>query len=360
MSVSARSLVVCLLLPLLVAGCGGGGSEGAKNAKLPPCDIDVDRISGDWVAVKGTGSSAQADKFTRVHFAEEGGKKVAYFTGGKIFPDNPATNKWKYEFVEKAADGTLHFQRALPFIQGKDAKRVERLKKDNREKARKFESRLVVKKEPRMCVLEIAEKNRSYVKGVAEDEPGQTGERQYTKIKEELSHVHCADTARLIPYDKAEVDVAKDQPLDPNTGVIEQAKVFFHWSPKTAEGLEGEALTKSLLESGAKATEGCTYDFEMWMRDVRVLSAQKIPVTPKEDGTLPWIWETNFEKSSADGIFVEMHRYATCGGERKLLTNACNVVRPERKKEETPAPGAATPGAPGAAAAPVAPAAPKP
>lgn len=351
MSLFARLLPVLLIVPLFVLGCGGEGGEKKKKANLPPCDIDVEKLDGDWVSVKGTGSQAVADKFTRVHFAEEGGKKVLYFTGGRIFPDNPATNKWKYDFIEKDKDGALHFMRGL--IQGKTPERIERLKKDNRDKAKRFESRLVIKKEPRMCVLEIAERNRSYVKGEAVDEPGQTGERQYSKVKEELSHVHCQDTARLIPYDKATVDFAKDQPLDPNTGVIEQAKVFFHWSPMLPEGLAGDDLNKKLLEIGARATDGCTYDFEMWMRDVRVLSAQKVAVTPGADGVVPWIWETAFEKSSADGIFVEMHRYATCNGERKLLTNACNVVRPERRKDEaTPAAGGAPAATPPAAPAP--------
>jgi hypothetical protein len=198
----------------------------------------------------------------------------------------------------------------------------------------------------------ISENLRSYVKGQPKDSAGPGGDKTYGRPKAgtELSHVNCTEPQGILPFDKAEVDFEKDQPLDLKTGVTAGSQVWFHYAPIAYDELAKDEQIKKWEEAGAKAKADCAYDFEMWARDERVLTAQKVPVSPKaETGILPWVWETRFDKSAADGIFVEMHRYSTCGGERKLLSNACTVVWPERPKEEAAAPG--TPAAPAAPAA---------
>ncbi len=348
------SLLAGLSFLSLVA-CEGAGGPKKANSNLPPCDISVDTLSGDWVSFKGTGSAVVTDKFTRAWFGEEGGKKKVVFTPGKISGENPATNKMTYEFAEKTKEGVVVFYRNL--IGNRTPERIERMKKDNRKEELKFESRLEVSVEPRMCVLQISEKVRTYVKGQPQDGAGAAGDKTYGRPKAgtELSHVHCTEPQGILPFAKGEVDFEKDQALDLKAGVFAGSKVWFHYAPIAYDELPKDEQIKKWEEVGAKAKEGCTYDFEIWTRDERVLTAQKLPVTPKaETGILPWIWETAFDKSAVAGVFVEMHRYATCGGERKLLSNACTVVWPERPAGETPAAG----GAPVAPAAPAVPAAP--
>ena len=115
-------------------------------------------------------------------------------------------------------------------------------------------------------------------------------------------------------------------------GIFAKEPIWFHYPGKNFAGSAAEVLEKK-RKAGLAETDGCSYDFELWARDRRVSTAQKVAVEPDDKGKLSWKVPHTFDKSSADGIFMEMHRYMTCAeGGRTLLGNSCTVVWPERER----------------------------
>ncbi len=183
----------------------------------------------------------------------------------------------------------------------------------------------------------------TWVRGEEIEDSNPSGVRSYIENDfenddrtEEFSMVHCNDPGAMFFFDKKEIDLKTDEALNSREGIYALEPVFLHFIPELPEeqGDDREALAKALVKRGLVAEEGCTYDLELWMRDVRVPSAQAVPITPAEDGNISWVYEHQFEKSSADGLFIEMHRYKTCAGKRELLSNTCNVAWPNRSKAE--------------------------
>lgn len=322
-----------LLFALLFAAFSFAGceDEGIEMGPAANCDLDLNNLQGDWISLKGgEGGKDTPDKFARVRFETVDGKKIAHYTAGKLHPDNPATDKYIYEFVEVTQQGDAFYR--INLIKGKSEQRIERLKKDNRRLDMKFEGRLYIKIDKRQCALRIGDMYATWVKGEEYEDTNPAGWRTYMKSPVEYSYVNCDEPGMLLAFDTSEPD-AKSQPLALRDGLYaaEDSHFFYDRRNSYDQDLSDEEKQKK----GLIAKDGCTYDYEIWMADVRVKDAQKIPVKPNEDGSITWYYKHVFPKSSALGIFTEMHRYATCGGKRELLGNACTAVWPNRARSES-------------------------
>jgi len=329
------------LLSLALIGCG------PETQKLPACDLDVENLTGDWVSLTGAGGGTdRPDKFARIRFFEEGGKKKAIYTAGQIAPKNPATNKYDYEFIEKTSLGDVMY--SINMFPNKSPQRIERLRKDNRRLDVKFEGRVYVKVDAKRCALVISDMYVTFVKGEETMDSNPAGTRTYLRANPNepaLSFVHCDESRQIIPFGTRKVDWNKQPvPLNPKEGIFKGEPAFFHWVEKAYEGSKEEIETK-MVEAGAKGQDGATYDFEIWAKDSPVEGLQKIAVAadPEDENRVQWVAEVTFDSAPVDGIFVEMHRYRTMDGKRTLLGNACTVIWPEpertaEEKEEAPAP----------------------
>ncbi len=323
------------LITVALVGCG------PEKQTLPDCDLDVENLTGDWISLTGSGQGTdKPDKFARVRFTEEGGKKKAIYTAGRLAPNLPVTNKYTYEYVEKTTLGDVMY--SINMFPDKSVQRIERLKKDNRRLDVKFEGRIYVKVDPKRCALVLSDMYVTYVKGEEMMDSNPSGTRTYLRAnpeEPELSFVHCTESRNnLLPFATRKVDWnAEPKPLNPKGEVYKSEPVFFHWIEKPYNG-EKDGLEEFLVENAAKPEEGATYDYEVWMKDHPVSGLQKIAVEPdaEDDNRLQWVAEVTFDSAPVDGIFIEMHRYKTKDGKRELVSAACNVIypEPERTAEE--------------------------
>lgn len=340
------TLWLAIVASIGLLGCG------PEKLTMPPCDLDVEALTGDWVSLTGSGSGTdKPDKFARIRFYEEGGKRKAMYTAGQIAPGNPATNKYVYDYVEKTQLGDVMYM--INMFPDKSPQRIERLRKDNRRLDVKFEGRIYVKVNMGRCALTVSDMYVTYVKGEETMDSNPAGTRTYLRAnpqEPELSFVHCDETGQLIPFDSPSVDWTKEPvPLTrkaPKEGDCENCihkgtPAWFHYVEKRFEGSADE-VKEQLTKAGVYAEEGATYDYEIWMKDIRYDALQKVATVadPEDDNRIPWIAEINLDSAPIDGIFVEMHRYKTVGGERTLLGNACTVIWPEAEldtsEEEAP------------------------
>lgn len=323
------SWILVTLFPLLLAGCGGGTTTAAK----PDCDLDINTLSGTWVSLKGGGSGKDVpDPFARIEFTTTGSEGTAVYTAGQIAPGNPATNKYDYKRESVSESGEALY--SINMFPNKSRQRIERLKKDNRRLDVKFEGRLYVTVDKNRCALILKDFYVTYVKGSETMDSNPTGIRTYLRATDELSFVHCGEVQQLYPFamENPKWGDRGDPPLDAKAGVFAEEPMWFHYAEKNYQGSKDEVREKQ-QKAGVVAREGCTYDFELWERDRRVASAQKVAVEANEKGFLHWKVQHTFAKSSAEGIFVEMHRYMTCPDSgRELAGNACTVVWPERSR----------------------------
>ena len=331
-------VVVATILSLVLVGCG------EPSSRAIDCDLDVSNLSGQWVSLKGGGTGADVpDKYSRVTFIEEDGKKQAIYTAGQLAPGNPATNKYTYDFIEITSLKEAKYVSDTMKEAGRSKQRIERLKKDNRRLDLKFEGRMYISVNQKNCSLTIKDMYATWVRGEEIEDSNPSGVRTFIKNDfenddrtEEFSMVHCDDVAGIYFFEKPEIDLDKDKALNQKEGIYAEDTVYIHYLPAIPEeqGDDKEAIAEAYKKKHLTATEGCTYDVELWMRDVRVDGKQKVPMTIKEDGTVNWVLEHSFKKSSADGVYVELHRYKTCGGKREVIGNACTVAWPNRSRAE--------------------------
>ncbi len=314
---------------LALTACGGG----TTTTQAPECDLSLDNLDGMYVSMKGDGTgNDQPDKFARLKFVTtDEGKKQVIYTAGKLQEGNPATNKYTYDFKEKTTLGDLLF--TVNMIKGKSKQRIERLKKDNRSLGMKFEGRLYIKILERRCRLQVGDYYVTYVRGEEIEDSNPTGTREYAALDKELSMVHCDAPRSLIAFEKEVIDLEKDQALNPFEGVYALDQTWMHFLPPLYE--DDELREKQMKEAHITPTEGCTYDGELWIRDERIGDRQKVAMTVNEETKrVDWRVDYSFKKSSADGVYVELHRYKTCDGKRKVIGNACNVFKPNRSRAE--------------------------
>lgn len=330
-------LALATALPLLLTGCGEPMSQPIT------CDLDSAKLTGQWVSLKGGGSGADVpDKYSRVSFEERDGKKVAVYTAGQLAPGNPATNKYTYDFREITNLGEALYVSDTMKDAGKSKQRIERLKKDNRRLDLKFEGRIYVSVNRKNCSLTIKDMYATWVKGEEIEDSNPSGVRTFIENDfsedptREFSMVHCDDVAGIYFFDKEEIDLKKDEALNQKEGLYALDDLWIHYLPAVPEeeSEDKEKIAEAYKKKHITATEGCTYDSELWMRDRRAPDNQKVAMAVKEDGTVDWKMKMQFKKSSADGVYVEFHRYKTCGDKREVIGNACTVAWPNRSRAE--------------------------
>lgn len=332
------ALALAATFTLALFGCG------EPSSRPIDCDLDVSNLSGQWVSLKGGGTGADVpDKFSRVAFSENDGTKQAVYTVGQLAPGNPATNKYTYDFVEITNLKEALYVADTMKEAGRSKQRIERLKKDNRRLDLKFEGRMYISVNTKNCSLTIKDMYATWVRGEEVEDSNPSGVRTFIQNKyetddrsQEFSMIHCDDIAGIYFFENAEIDLEKDKALNQKEGIYAEDKVFIHYLPAIPEeqGGDKEKIAEAYKKKHLTANEGCSYDVEIWQRDIRVPSQQKKPMTIKEDGSVNWVLEHQFEKSSASGVYVEFHRYATCGGKREVIGNACTVAWPNRSRAE--------------------------
>jgi hypothetical protein len=241
----------------------------------------------------------------------------------------PQTNKYEYDFTGMDVRGDAIYSKNM--FPGKSKQRIARLRKDNRNLAVKFEGRMYVKVDKVNCVLVVSDMYVTYIRGEEKMDSNPAGTRTYLQLgpkEPPLSWVHCDEPRQLAPFAAEKVNWNKDRPLDAKKGVFAGEPVWFHYAHKLYKGKEARAKWTA---DGVFAEEGATYDYELWVGDTGAGGSQKIAVEPDpaDNGRLDWKVEHTFDKSYADGVYVEMHRYKTHDGKRELLHNACTVVWPE-------------------------------
>jgi hypothetical protein len=326
-----RWTLLLAALSVLFSGCSSSSQQESSD-----CDLDVENLKGDWVSLKGGGSGQDtADKYARLRFIEEDGKKKAIYTAGQLVPNKPMTNKYTYEYQSKTSQGDVLY--SLNMFPDKSKQRIERLKKDNRSLGLKFEGRIYIKVDPKRCALVLSDMYVTYVRGEETIDSNPAGTRTYLRVNPAdppLSFAHCNESGQLIAFANETVDWAKDTPLDPRGGIYKNEPVWFHFGEKNFEGSEDEVKQK-LTEIGFYAEEGATYELEMWEHDLP-WGGSKTPVVktlePNEEGIVPWKWQGAFDSAPQNGIFAEMHRYKIKDGKRTLLGAACNYYEPEQER----------------------------
>lgn len=320
---------------LLFAGCGGETAP-----QQPDCDLDVENLTGEWISLKGGGTGSDVpDKYARLKFTNEDGKKKAVYTAGQLIPNKPMTNKYTYEFKEKTSQGDVLYSHNM--FPDKSNQRIERLKKDNRSLGLKFEGRIYVKVNEKRCALTMSDMYVTFVRGKETVDSNPAGTRTYLRANPSdppLSFQHCNESGQLMSFATDTVNWEKDRPLDPKGDVYKNENVWFHWAEKQYQGSEDE-VKKKLTDVGFYGEEGATYEFEMWEKD-HPWGGSKTPVVVQapvgEKNIVSWKWEGNFNSAPQSGIFAEMHRFKIKDGKRTSIGTACNYyeVEPERTAEE--------------------------
>ncbi len=326
-----RWTLLLALSSLFFAGCSSSTQQ-----KAPTCDLDVENLTGDWISLKGGGTGQDtADKYARVRFLTEDGKKKAIYTAGQLVPNKPMTNKYTYEYKSKTSQGDVLY--ALNMFPDKSNQRIERLKKDNRSLGLKFEGRIYVKVDEKRCSLVISDMYVTYVRGKETIDSNPAGTRPYLRANPTdppLSFGHCNESGQLVVFGTEEVNWEKDQPLDPKGGIYKNEPVWFHYGEKNLPGSE-EEVKKKLTEIGFYAEEGATYELEMWEKD-HPWGGSKTPVVkvvePNEEGIVQWKWQGAFDSAPQHGIFAEMHRFRIKDGKRESVGVACNYYEPEPER----------------------------
>jgi len=331
-----RRSIFVILSSLALLSFGACGGETAPE--LPPCDLDaanLDTLHGSWISLTGGGGGADVpDKFARAKFFSEDGKQKAIYTAGRLAPGMPQTNKYEYEFTKMDPRGDAIYSKNM--FPGKSKQRIARLRKDNRNLAVKFEGRMYVKVDKVNCVLVVSDMYVTYVRGEEKMDSNPAGTRTYLQLgpkEPPLSWAHCDEPRQLAPFATETVNWEKDRPLDPKKGVFAGEPIWLHYATKLYEGKDAK---EKWTKDGVFAEDGATYDYELWVADTAVGGKQKIAVEPdaSKDGRLDWKLEHTFDKSYADGVYVELHRYKTKDGKRELLHNACTVLWPEPARTE--------------------------
>lgn len=320
------------LLALSLAACPASSTQKAND-----CDLDVEKLTGDWVSLKGGGTGQDVpDKYARLRFYEEDGKRKAIYTAGQLVPGKPMTNKYKYEFLEKdSLQAAVYVKNMFP---DKSNQRIERLKKDNRSLGLKFEGRMYISIDKKRCALVLSDMYVTYVKGERTEDSNPAGTRTYLRANPKdppLAFEHCTESGQLMAFATETVDWAKDQPLDPKGGIYKNEPVWFHWVNKVYEGYSEEDAKKALTKDGYYAEEGATYELEMWEKDHPWGGSHELvkkTIVPDEDGVLRWNWQGAFNSAPKDGIFGELYRYKTVGGKRTLIGASCNYFEPEPER----------------------------
>ena len=311
-------LLACGLLACGLLACGG-----PKEPEKPACDIDINNLSGQWVAqLANSEVGFYTDKDVRVEFGTKDGKKYAIATTGLAAPDrkvDPTTHKYQFEFAEVTESSTGKKDALYVHNLLKDAKpeELEKYKQQDFYKDPRrvtFEGRLYVRADMEKCRLTISDLYMSYHKGKEIEDSNPAGTRNYVKSEHEYSMQDCPKLAHLGPFIDGKEVLALSEINDDQT-------ITFKMYSDEKEDLDGKT--------------DCTFSGEAWIRD---LKRPDITVTVGEakKGAREWSFDTVikyedeyvYEPPQRGSAFVELYRYRTCGGEKELIRVDCTGVKP--------------------------------
>lgn len=288
-----------------LAGCkapaGGEGGKAAAAGSHPACAgarVDLTKLSGDWVAAS---SIPQPD---------------GTFAG----------NQYRLRFMPAAADGTVKAHMAWrldsrPFagtisttalgqkmvlVEDMSAETIDLLKKANNQDPN-LPMRASIHVEPAEtgCVLAITDNFQTFLGDKVIEKTSAIGTLKLVPAKadEVLSFVRC-EVQKGVTFDgKAADDNGRPVQLKPGTPV----------------------KVGAIAARNALPAECSNFTADVFVDGVRV--QEKVPSTMvKEENVDAVKWETETALKVGPIHGVELHAYADCGQERKLVASACNVA----------------------------------
>jgi hypothetical protein len=269
--------MLAIVWMLALGGCGAAAPEKPKEPEVPErCrGVHIDRLAGDWVLVKGT----TADPLTRVHVFEDGDGYGAWYTEGAF---TKVTMKGKKKPDENRV---VFLEEPTPAKAKQVAANGARL------------SKLIVEPAIESCVLKVQQRRQdaagkeiivdkvefaAFPKGVT---------LAFQPATEPLFLGAAAKDAKLAAKQMAEL--GEPQP-DVPFGTVPVGR----WSDAAADG-----------------GDGCTFDMDLWFDDQP--HQQAVAAGEVKDGKR--LWYVEWDAPYSGNHYFEIQRFATCGGERKLL-----------------------------------------
>ena len=275
-------MVGMLTLGAWLIGCGGEPAEPVaetKNEIPEKCKaVHVDRLAGDWVLARGP----QADVATRLRVFDDGnGGYTGWYTGGAftkvemrgtkkadegvvLFVEQPTAEKQRKVAADAASLAVLHITPDLPSCALKVQKRTQ-----NAGGKQEIEDKVEFLKFP--------------------DAPGVTFAWQPAG-----EYAFVGEAAK----DKKKADAEITELGEPKPDVF-----------------GGTVPVGAFSDAAADGADTCTFDMDLYFDDQ--LAKEKVPAGEIKDGVRRWYqdWEAPYSGNH----YFEIYRYATCGGDRKLL-----------------------------------------
>ena len=343
-----KSMLILAATAIVALGAVLVGCESRTTLGIEPvaaCDLDLENLNGMFVAQKASPEKGEfLDKDFRINFYEEGGKKAAMSTGGRIFPQLPLTQKFSYEFREvketASGDREAYYFSDLASLYEFNDEELAKKKKENKNLGWKLEGMLYIRLDEKRCRLKISDMYATYVEGKRIEDFNMGGQSSYVRSEEDrYSMVDCPQNynrdkpemnrqGELIPWEMAEPDPNRDQP--------------YPYSAQGARVPAGKPINWMYIDvalNAKGAPEGCTYYLDAFFDDLPIEGTQNTAVTPGERWTY-WRFQTTHE-ALEEKKFIEIHRHKVCGGKDEIIDAVCHIV--ETEPQEGAAEGEAAP-----------------
>ncbi|MBA2322141.1 MAG: hypothetical protein H0V89_13430 [Deltaproteobacteria bacterium] len=240
--------------------------------------VHLDRLGGDWVLVRGT----TAEHTTRVRILDDdAGGYSAWYTAG-------AFTKVQMKGTKKPDENRVVFtEEPTPLKAKQYAAESASL------------SRLFVEPDLGACVLKVQ------IRRIA---PGGT-----EQIVEKVEFAAFPKTAGVeLAWQPATEPLflgpaARDAKL--------AAKQMAELGEPQPDAPFGTVPVGTWSDAAADGGEGCTFDMDLWFDDLP--KAANVAAGEVKAGRR--LWYTDWEAPYSGNHYFEIHRFATCGGERRLL-----------------------------------------
>ena len=290
------------LLSLFLLSCDSGEQAApAPEAKKPTCDQSLDSLTGDWARIVSTPNGDALDGLFRVRFnkVEPGGTPTLIATAGTL-------NKMTYSLAEKKEGYVI-------FLQDRDIADIEKFKAENKDPNRKMQGKMKVVVDAKKCRLKIDDMYLTYVDGQPQEHFNEAMSSFYAKADKTYSFDQCTDAFGLRYSDKP-VDPTKVKAASKSNGPLQErisagVPSYFYQFVPTSE-----------------LDPACQMSFDVYEDNARILENQTAVADGKDGKVLNF--EHTFQPSGM-GIFVELHRYKNCNGQKSLVSVSCGVVLPQ-------------------------------
>lgn len=286
-----RTIIITVTTALMVLGsaCDTGGKGKGKssgvNAACESGTVDLSKMEGVWAkqVLHNDGRKEWNTEFRLRIEGMEGGKlKASYVAGINLFE----------------MDG-IASPDALDLAQVVSAEDEAIFREKNDDPALGLRRLLTIRPKSRGCKVDVVERYETYVKGQRQEQ--RTGTAQFSMVPypdgEKLSFEKCTELEQ--------VSLAK--------------------GGKDGSVAAGAAVTLRAEAEASKLGEGCKPMADLFIMGERAASGVEGRV---EGDKAYWDVDHTFAppKSGQNATFVEIYRYADCGGAKKLSGVACNVV----------------------------------